>query len=405
MSNQPKHWDELAIRRKALKDALFERDLLVDLLLACWLCGENLLMVGPPGTAKSLVVETFAQMFGSGSYFRYLLTKFTTPEEIFGPISMKMLEHDKYERVLRNRAGDRKILFLDECFKASSAILNALLTLLNEGLFFNDSKVVKCPTEIVVGASNEYEADDSLYALRDRFLVTAQINGIADDDLWLELLFPSKARTPLPGTISESVADLLRQDVQALGVSPDVKPAVRTIKSALMANGIVLSDRRWKNAMGLVKAWAALSGATEVKVGHLDVLEHVAWRSPEQRPIAASVILTIAAPDREVVRGHYHAIVAKLRDFPYKDLARASTMDADARASLIGAAGQFLAELDDAMAAIMVRVRASQGADAQVMQMAQDAERKIDSATDALNLAQRGRRSSRLSSLAATLTS
>jgi MoxR-like ATPase len=134
------------------------------------LAGEHVLLLGPPGTAKSALVRAIAQAFG-GTYFERLLTKFSTPEELFGPISLKALEQDRYQRVTAGKLPEAEFAFVDEVFKANSAILNSLLTAMNERLFHNDGAPTQMPLVALFGASNELPEGKELEALFDRFLL------------------------------------------------------------------------------------------------------------------------------------------------------------------------------------------------------------------------------------------
>src|SRR6266542_2166206 len=121
-----------------------ERKEVIDGALAAVLAGEHVLLLGPPGTAKSALARAIAQAFG-GIYFERLLTKFSTPEELFGPISLKALEQDRFKRVLTGKLPEAQFAFIDECFKANSAILNSLLTLVNERLYHDDGAPLNVP--------------------------------------------------------------------------------------------------------------------------------------------------------------------------------------------------------------------------------------------------------------------
>ena len=131
-----------------------ERKQVIDGSLCSILAGEHVLLLGPPGTAKSALVRAIAQAF-SGAYFERLLTKFSTPEELFGPISLKALEEDRFARVIQGKLPEAEFAFVDEIFKANSAILNSLLSLINERVFHNDGAPIRCPLVTLFGASNE----------------------------------------------------------------------------------------------------------------------------------------------------------------------------------------------------------------------------------------------------------
>src|SRR6266508_697306 len=156
--------------RKELSTRFPERREVIDGALCAVLAGEHVLLLGPPGTAKSALVRAIAQAFG-GTYFERLLTKFSTPEELFGPISLAALEKDRYSRVVTGKLPEAHFAFADEVFKANSAILNSLLTAMNERLFHNDGAPTQMPLVALFGASNELPDGKELEALFDRFLL------------------------------------------------------------------------------------------------------------------------------------------------------------------------------------------------------------------------------------------
>src|SRR5512136_326009 len=159
----------------ALESGLVERRPTVRLALLAALAGEHTLLVGPPGTAKSQLARRVHLAFAEGRYFERLLTRFTVPEELFGPLSIRALEEDRYERQTAGFLPRASIAFIDEVFKANSAILNALLTLLNEREFDNGPRRESCPLVSVVGATNEIPEDEVGEAFFDRFLVRVPV--------------------------------------------------------------------------------------------------------------------------------------------------------------------------------------------------------------------------------------
>jgi len=185
----------------------------VRLLLLAALSGEHVLFIGPPGTAKSELGRRLSKLC-AGTFFERLLTKFSVPEELFGPLSMRALEDDQYVRQIDGYLPDASVAFIDEIFKANSAILNTLLTVLNERLFDNGSERKEIPLLCLVGASNELPESEELDALYDRFLVRKKVNQVTSGGLVDMLSAAGTPREGTPKTASSSDAGLLAEDFE-----------------------------------------------------------------------------------------------------------------------------------------------------------------------------------------------
>jgi len=291
--------------RRELAAALIERADEIDLALTAMVCGEHLLLVGPPGTAKSLLLDSLASWL-HGSRFTVLLTKFTTPEEVCGPVSVVGLKADQYRRVTTGMLPEADLAFLDEIFKASSAILNTLLRILNERLFYNGGAAMPCPLQFCVAASNEWPDADGgkeLGALFDRFLfrkLVKPVEGYAGRE---KLLWSTDLTPKLSTTLTTAELEQARQEAAGLPWTDPAKDALRRILVELNKEGIHPGDRRLRKAVKAAQAFAWLNGATDVQPEHLEVLAHVLWEDPGEQPVkAARVIGRIANPVSGVVQ-------------------------------------------------------------------------------------------------------
>src|SRR5580692_834368 len=167
----------LALLAKNLEGRFLGKDEVIRLLLIATLAGEHAVLIGPPGTAKSALLRTFARLLDA-RYFEYLLTRFTEPNEIFGPVDLAAFREGRYERRTEGMLPNAEIVFLDEVFKSNSAILNALLTLLNERKFTSGARVLPSPLLSAFGAANEVPTDEALAAIYDRFLLRIRSDNL-----------------------------------------------------------------------------------------------------------------------------------------------------------------------------------------------------------------------------------
>src|SRR5437870_4498064 len=174
--------------RDELAQSFLERNEVIDGALTALLSRQHVLLIGPPGSATSMLADELCRRLDGAAYFQWLLTKFTTPEELFGAVSLRALEADDYRRVTTHKLPEAHIAFLDEVFKANSSILNSILTVMNERRFHNGREVVDIPLITLFGASNELPEEDELQALYDRFLLRFVVAYIADDFRFLRML-------------------------------------------------------------------------------------------------------------------------------------------------------------------------------------------------------------------------
>src|SRR4051812_3873490 len=254
--------------RRELAAALVERDEEVDLCLTALIAREHVLLVGPPGCAKSLLLDSLLGWAG-GRKFSILLTKFSVPEEVFGPVSLAGLKEDKYHRVTTGRLPEAEFAFVDEVFKASSAILNTLLKLLNERVYDDGGGVARpVPLRLCVAASNEWpgpETGKELAALFDRFLLRKAVRPIQSQAGRQRLLWGRDHTPKLFTTVTAAELDRAHRAALALPWSGDGKAALEAVLRELAREGVRPGDRRQFKAVGVAQAFAWLNGAASVQ--------------------------------------------------------------------------------------------------------------------------------------------
>ena len=308
---------------------LVEREALLELIVLAAVAGEHVLVIGPPGTAKSEAVRRVARAVG-GRYFEYLLGRFTEPSEIFGPVDLRKLREGRVETETRGMLPEAELAFLDEVFLGSTAILNALLGLLAERVFRRGHTVIECPLRVCVGASNALPQEDGLAAFADRFLVRVFVEPIADPRLE-ELLEQGWSTPPgREGATSLAHVDALARaarEVDLEGVRPTLAHAIRRLRAA----GVALTDRRLVKTQKLIAAAAVLAGRTRAGDGDLWPIVSVVPTAAEQAQ-ARDVLRDLLQRSESEVLGS--AAIAASRG----PLARAQRVAAAAEVLLAGPA-------------------------------------------------------------------
>lgn len=285
---------------RELRQALIERDGEIDLALTALVSKEHCLFVGPPGTAKTLLSDSLADWM-KGSRFYSLLTKFTTPEELFGPFSLSKLQADVYERLVDGYIPTAHAVVIDEIWKASSAIINTLLRVLNERKFRNGTAELDCPLQIAVACSNEFPNDENggkeLAAAFDRFLFRKVVSPIRSGGGTNRLLWTADLTPKLSTSITPAEIDIAAADAAAIQYTQNAKDALLAIIAECRKEGISPGDRRLRQSVKAGRAAAYIAGAFAVEPEHLDVTAHTLWDDPAEQPKkVAEIVGKIANP-------------------------------------------------------------------------------------------------------------
>jgi len=283
---------------KFVKNAFIGKDEIVDLLGVSLVARENAFLLGPPGTAKSAIIRLLSQCVEDGKNFEYLLTRFTEPNEIFGPFDIRKLKDGELVTNTEGMMPEASMVFLDEIFNANSAILNSLLMALNEKIFRRGKETKKLPALMFVGASNVLPEDDALNALLDRFLIRAKCDYVDPDKLHEVLLAGWNMENNIlenrPTITSEEIRGL-QAECRKIDLAPIRKEYIDIVHS-LRNTGIKVSDRRAVKLQNLIAASALVCGRTVATLSDLWVLKYI-WDTEEQIEILEGIINTIIEKD------------------------------------------------------------------------------------------------------------
>lgn len=285
---------------KELGHDLYEREQTLAIALLAAIVGHNTFLYGPPGTAKSLISRRLSSAFKEPRYFEYLMNRFSTPEEVFGPVSIKELKEDRYIRQIEGYLPTADFAFLDEIWKSSPAILNNLLTIINEHLFKNGNERITVPLKSLIAASNEVPVENQgLDALYDRFIVRLCVPPVSDKQNF-EKLISSKSSEERP-KISEDLlisCDELnqwRERISYVKLSNDTLEIIHAIRYELAEQfdklKVYVSDRRWQRAALLLKASAFCNGRTITNLSDTILLTHCLWITPENQKSVADLVM------------------------------------------------------------------------------------------------------------------
>ncbi|MTB52591.1 AAA family ATPase [Lewinella sp. W8] len=307
---------------EALGAGLYERERAVGLALLSAVAGESIFLLGPPGVGKSLIARRLKYAFRDGVSFEYLMSKFSTPDEVFGPISIKKLkEEDKYERLTERYLPGANIVFLDEIWKAGPAIQNALLTILNEKIYRNGDEDIKVKIRGIITASNELPARSAnLAPIWDRFLIRLELGNIKRYENFVKMVVDTRDvyQDDIPEETKLTEREL--EDWSAMIDEVEVPAEVLNTLQLMLykieqyneqpnnaANQIRIYDRRWKKVVRLLRASAFLHGRDRVNLMDCFLMEHCLWNNPEQQEVIREMLV-------ESVRKHGYSVAVNLQN-------------------------------------------------------------------------------------------
>lgn len=303
-----------------LSEGLYEREESIRLALLSAVAGESIFLLGPPGVGKSLVARRLKFAFKDGISFEYLMSKFSTPDEVFGPVSIKKLkDEDKYERLTTGYLPQANVVFLDEIWKAGPAIQNALLTILNEKIYRNGQEDMKVNIRGIITASNELPPpNQNLAPIWDRFLIRLELDNIRQFQHFLSMIVDTKDvyEDAVPDAIKLQEKELTAWDEQIdqIEVPAEVLNSIQVIKVKLDelqkadtgALSLTINDRRWKKIIRLLRTSAFLNGRSKVDLMDCFLLRHCLWARPEQQSRINDII-------QDTIRQHGYTLAINLQ--------------------------------------------------------------------------------------------
>ena len=304
---------------------IYEKETEISLSLLAALAGESIILLGPPGVAKSMVARQLKTAFREAQSFEYLMSRFSTPDEIFGPVSIQKLKtSDTYERAVEGYLPTADVAFLDEIWKAGPAIQNTLLTVINEKIFRNGNREMHLPLKLLVAASNELPAKgEGLEALWDRFVIRIESRPIKLEKNFRAMLLEVKSEEQRASEVkseergafevkseerrvnnsnaitAEEYAEWTER-IDKIGVKIEVLDAISAIRKSLRAvnvdeaaerRNIYVSDRRWKNIVRLLRTSAFMQDREEVDICDLLPIYHCLWQEPEERDAIRNIVI------------------------------------------------------------------------------------------------------------------
>ena len=300
---------KLSMIKREMNEQFMERDAVIDCMMYALVSGQSMLMLGDPGTAKSAITYELCSRIENGKYFQWMLNKTSDPSEILGPYSIKEMENDKFMRITTGKLPEAHIAFIDECFKANAPVLNILLPIMNEKIFYNDGKPNNIPLMTMIGASNEGPEDESLNAFYDRFLFRINVHYVKDaankKRMYTNFINNRRGLGNLTSKTTITIEEIqaLTEASKSIIVPKEIINKFVKFINDLDKQTIHISDRRQNECFKLLQASAIVHGRQQVGIDDFKSLIHVLWDKEEQIPLLESTITKMINPFDDKFKG------------------------------------------------------------------------------------------------------
>jgi MoxR-like ATPase len=321
---------KIKILLSKLNEGIIEKEEVIALSLLSTIAGESIFLLGAPGVAKSLVARKLKYTFKDGSSFEYLMNRFSTPDEIFGPVSISQLkDNDKYERITKNYLPEATVVFLDEIWKAGPSIQNSLLTVLNEKIYRNGDKEIKVPMKALISASNELPTKgEGLEALWDRFLIRIIVKGVKDKNAFNNMI--SKSLNSYTNTIGEALKitdeeyEKWSKQIDEIEIPENVFNVIHVIRSYIenynnkeenLHNPIYISDRRWRKIVRLLRTSAFLNDRKQVDLMDCFLIKYCIWNEVEQIEATSQFVRDAIQKYGYSIKLNFNGLKEELKEF------------------------------------------------------------------------------------------
>jgi MoxR-like ATPase len=330
---------------REINKGIYEKETELSLALLAALAGESIILLGPPGVAKSMVARRLKSVFKDARSFEYLMSRFSTPDEIFGPVSISKLKNaDRYERNTDGYLPSADVVFLDEIWKAGPAIQNTLLTVINEKLFRNGDKEVKLPLKLLISASNELPAQgEGLEALWDRFIIRIECANIKNDRNFSNMLLDTDSEKDIKADCSLQISDEEYQkwtkEIANITVPEYVVNSIIAIRKGMgnvplnnsdERHNVYISDRRWKNIIRLLRASAFIHDRDSVEIADLVPIYHCLWQEPEETEGIREIVIKALLSEYAIkIADIKHALESDIRIYRQHRATIKATKDAE----------------------------------------------------------------------------